>query len=113
MILQPPHVLVPVNFGQSAFVYAPANEHRTPNPCFIGPIIKSPAAAVALDYEDSKELFSIGRIDYQWLNRGTTTKGIHKNGTNHPTREFDEEWSEVDLFEIVLDDRGRSPISIL
>ncbi|XVE70123.1 hypothetical protein DITRI_Ditri10aG0046200 [Diplodiscus trichospermus] len=102
-------VLVLVNFGQSAFAYAPANGQRTPNPCFIGPLVNSPAAA--LGYEDSKELFSMGRIDSQWLNR-CTTKSSHNNGTNYPTTEFDEE-SEADLFEIVLDNNGRSPNSVL
>ncbi|XVE94944.1 hypothetical protein REPUB_Repub02eG0053500 [Reevesia pubescens] len=102
-------VLVLVNFGQSAFAYAPGNGQRTPNPCFIGPLVNSPAAA--LGYEDSKELFSMGRIDSQWLNR-CTTKGSHNNGTNYPTEDFDEE-SEADLFEIVLDNSGRSPNSVL
>ncbi|XP_022768728.1 uncharacterized protein LOC111312591 [Durio zibethinus] len=102
-------VLVLVNFGQSAFAYAPANGQRTPNPCFIGPLVNSPAAA--LGYEDSRELFSMGRIDSQWLNR-CTTKSSHNNGTNCPTTEFDEE-SEADLFEIVLDNNGRSPNSVL
>ncbi|KAL4284396.1 hypothetical protein GQ457_16G014880 [Hibiscus cannabinus] len=95
-------VLVLANFGQSAFAYGPANEHRTPNPCFIGPLVNSPAA---LGYEDSKELFSMGRIDSQWLNR-STTKGIHRS-----TMEFDEE--SEDLFEIALDNNGRSPNSVL
>ncbi|KHG25451.1 Protein SSH4 [Gossypium arboreum] len=106
-------VLVLVNFGQSAFVYSPANGQRTPNPCFIGPVVNSPAAAAALGYEDSKELFSMGRIDSQWLNR-CTNKGSHNNyGTNCSTMEFDEE-SEADLFEIVLDNNnGRSPNLVL
>ncbi|KAK8976339.1 hypothetical protein V6N11_074214 [Hibiscus sabdariffa] len=95
-------VLVLANFGQSAFAYGPANGHRTPNPCFIGPLVNSPAA---LGYEDSKELFSMGRIDSQWLNR-STTKGIHRS-----TMEFDEE--SEDLFEIALDNNGRSPNSVL
>ncbi|MBA0865768.1 hypothetical protein Goshw_015192 [Gossypium schwendimanii] len=103
-------VLVLVNFGQNAFAYGPANGQRTPNPCFIGPLVNSPAAA--LSYEDSKELFSMGRIDSQWLNR-STTKGSHNNGTNYySTSEFDEE-SEADLFEIILDSNGRSPSSVL
>ncbi|XP_017980842.1 PREDICTED: uncharacterized protein LOC18591155 [Theobroma cacao] len=102
-------VLVLVNFGQSAFAYAPANGQRTPNPCFIGPLVNSPAAA--LGYEDSKELFSMGRIDSQWLNR-CTTKGSHNVGNNYPTTDFDEE-SEADLFEIVLDNNGRSPNTVL
>ncbi|OMP11845.1 SPla/RYanodine receptor SPRY [Corchorus olitorius] len=102
-------VLVLVNFGQSAFAYGPANGQRTPNPCFIGPLVNSPAAAAALGYEDSRELFSMGRIDSQWLNR-CATRGGHGLGSNYPTTEFDEQSdSEADLFEIVLDSNGKSP----
>jgi hypothetical protein len=98
-------ILVLVNFGQSAFSYAQANAQRTPNPCFIGPPAKSPS----LGYEDSKELFSMGRLDSQWLNRSTTTKGSHVNEANNQGVDFDDE-SEADLFEIVLDNgTGRSP----
>lgn len=100
-------VLVLVNFGQSAFMYSPANPRRTPNPCFIGPLVNSPA----LGYEDSKELFSMGRIDSQWLNRNTAKASIN-GGANSPRVEFDEE-SEADLFEIVLDGTGRSPNTVL
>lgn len=98
-------VLVLVNFGQSAFTYTAANANRTSNPCFIGPVVNSsPAAAAALGYEDSKELFSMGRIDSQWLNRSST-----KCGHNNAASEFDEE-SEADLFDIVLDGGySRSP----
>lgn len=97
-------IRVLVNFGQSVFKYAPANLQRTPNPCFIGPLANSPA----LGYEDSKELFSMGRIDSQWLNR-STTRGhyIYGNSTNRGS-DFDEV-SEGDLFEIVLDSSAKSP----
>lgn len=101
-------VLVLVNFGQSAFMYSPANAHRTPNPCFLGALGSSPV----LGYEDdSKELFSMGRIDSdKWLNRNTAKGSSFYGGANIPTMEFDEE-SEADLFEIVLDSQsiGRSP----
>lgn len=98
------NILVLVNFGQSAFSYARANAQRTPNPCFIGPLVKSPT----LGYDDSMELFSMGRIDSQWLNR-STTKDSHINGANNQGLDFDDE-SEADLFEIVLDNgTGRSP----
>ncbi|KAJ9674352.1 hypothetical protein PVL29_023730 [Vitis rotundifolia] len=100
-------VEVLVNFGQSMFSYAPANAQRTPNPCFIGPLVNSPAAA--LGYEDSRELFSMGRIDSQWLNRCTTKSSLN-NGSK--ALDFDEE-SEADLFEIVLDRSGRSPHAVL
>lgn len=102
-------VLVLVNFGQSAFTYTPANAQRTSNPCFIGPLVNSPAAA--LGYEDSKELFSMGRIDSQWLNR-STTKGGQNMVANNRTEEFDEE-SEADLFEIVLENSEESPNSVV
>ncbi|KAF5740659.1 hypothetical protein HS088_TW11G00736 [Tripterygium wilfordii] len=97
-------ILVLVNLGQSTFNYAPANAQRTPNPCFIGPLVKSPA----LGYEDSKELFSMGRIDSQWLNRSVARGSLNNhNGVNKEV-DFDEE-SEADLFEIVLESSGRSP----
>ncbi|KAL2318515.1 hypothetical protein Fmac_032391 [Flemingia macrophylla] len=96
-------ILVLVNFGQSAFKYAPANAQRTPNPCFISPLVNSPGAT--LGFDDSKELFSMGRIDSQWLNR-SANKGNHPNGNNTQVLDFDE--SEADLFEIVLDGSEKS-----
>ncbi|XP_027190863.1 uncharacterized protein [Cicer arietinum] len=98
-------IMVLVNFGQNPFKYAPANAQRTPNPCFVSPLVSSPAAT--LGFDDSKELFSMDRIDSQWLNRTTTTKGSHHNGNNNTTMDFDEE-SEADLFEIALDGSGKS-----
>lgn len=98
-------VSVVVNLGQSPFKYGPANSHRTPNPCFMA---NSPAATIG--YEDSKELFSMGRIDSQWLNRCGPARGSQVSPGN-PNRalDFDED-SEADLFEIVLDScGGRSP----
>ncbi|XAR61915.1 hypothetical protein NMG60_11016465 [Bertholletia excelsa] len=99
-----------VNFGQRVFEYAPANLQRTPNPCFIGPLANSPS----LGYEDSKELFSMGRIDSQWLNRSTTRTGLSHNTNLSRSKglDFDVE-SESDLFEIALDSCGRSPNTVL
>ncbi|KAG4931612.1 hypothetical protein JHK82_048721 [Glycine max] len=94
-------IQVLVNFGQSAFKYAPANAQRTPNPCFIAPLVNSPGAT--LGYDDSKELFSMGRIDSQWLNR-SANKGNIPNGNNTQILDFD----EADLFEIVLDGSEKS-----
>ncbi|KAK4744031.1 hypothetical protein SAY87_010343 [Trapa incisa] len=91
-------ITVLVNFGQCPFEFAPANAQRTSNPCFIGPVVSS---ATALGYEDSRELFSMGRINSQWLNR-FMSRGSHNHNNNHRGVEFDEE-SEADLFEIVLD----------
>lgn len=101
-------IMVLVNFGQCVFQYAPANLQRTPNPCFIGPLGNSPA----LGYEDSKELFSMGRIDSQWLNRSTTRGFMLHNASNHKGGVDYDEVSEGDLFEIMLDSihsAGRSP----
>lgn len=96
-------ITVMVNLGQSVFKYAPANVHRTSNPCFISPLLNSPAAS--LGYDDSRELFSMGRIDSHWLDR--ITNGSHSNGTINRGKDFEDE-SEADLFEIVLDNSGRS-----
>ncbi|KAI6688073.1 hypothetical protein NL676_024901 [Syzygium grande] len=88
-------VMVLVNFGQAAFRYGPANTQRTSNPCFIGPLTNSPAAT--LGYEDSRELFSMGRIDSQWLNQ-FMSRGSHNHGNNNSrVRDYDDE-SEADLF---------------
>ncbi|KOM48986.1 hypothetical protein LR48_Vigan07g269000 [Vigna angularis] len=91
-------IQVLVNFGQSAFKYTPANAQRTPNPCFIAPLVNSPGAT--LGYDDSKELFSMGRIDSQWHNR-SANKANQPNGNISQVLDFDD--SEADLFEIVLD----------
>ncbi|KAE9586821.1 putative concanavalin A-like lectin/glucanase domain-containing protein [Lupinus albus] len=100
------NITVLVNFGQSAFKYAPANAQRTPNPCFTDPLVSCPAATLGDD--DSKELFSMRRIDSHWFNR-FTAKGSHNNDNdNNRAIEYDEE-SEADLFEIVLDGSGKSP----
>ncbi|KAK4274671.1 hypothetical protein QN277_017860 [Acacia crassicarpa] len=91
-------ITVLVNFGQSAFKYGPANVQRTPNPCFITPLVNTPTAT--LGYDDSKELFSMGRIDSQWRHV-VNPKGSYNNN-NNGVIDFDDE-SEADLFEIVLD----------
>ncbi|XP_042016024.1 uncharacterized protein LOC121763998 [Salvia splendens] len=93
-------VVVLVNLGQSPFRFAPANQHRTPNPCFMG-------ASPALGYEDSKELFSMGRIDSLWMQRSAARSNNTVNSIK-AMEEYDQE-SEGDLFEIVLESSGRSP----
>lgn len=99
-------VTVLVNFGQSVFKYAQANLHRTPNPCFMGELTSSPI----LGFEDSRELFSMGRIDAHWLERSTKRNAQYFGSVNRGISDYDES-SEGDLFEIVLDSnsRGRSP----
>lgn len=95
-------VTVLVNLGQSPFKFGPANLQRTPNPCFIGPLGNSPS----LGYDDSRELFSMGRIDSQWMQRSATAARSNNNTVNSlKALEYDQE-SEGDLFEIVLE---RSP----
>ncbi|KAL4559563.1 hypothetical protein LXL04_031706 [Taraxacum kok-saghyz] len=98
-------VRVLVNFGQSVFKYTQANLHRTPNPCFIGPL-----SSPVLGNEDSKELFSMGRIDSHWLDRSAKRSVQYYGSVNRGMSDYDES-SEGDLFEIVLDNnsRGRSP----
>ncbi|XP_058725148.1 uncharacterized protein LOC131596504 isoform X2 [Vicia villosa] len=102
-------IMVLVNFGQVAFKYAPANAQRTPNPCFVAPLVHSPGAT--LGFDDSKELFSMGRIDSPWQNRSTTKGNNNGGNNNNVVFDFDEE-SEADLFEIVLDGSEKSPYSV-
>ncbi|KAL9682805.1 hypothetical protein QQ045_014614 [Rhodiola kirilowii] len=53
--------------------------------------------------EDSKELFSMGRIDPQWLNRSAPRSSVYAGNGNVRVKDLDEE-SEVDeLFEIILE----------
>lgn len=94
-----------VNMGQSPFYYGPANGQRSPNPC---------AGALA-GLEDSKDLFSIGRLDSQYLsnffsNRGNSdeiTSGRTTVGySNRRKLDYDEE-SDADLFEIALERSGK------
>ncbi|XP_057779735.1 uncharacterized protein LOC130998321 [Salvia miltiorrhiza] len=81
-------VTVVVNLGQSPFRFEAANSQRTQNPCFI---TKNASCAAPLYELDSKELFSMGRIDGKW--RHCTE--------NLTATEFSDQLSEADLFEIV------------
>ncbi|XP_008776529.2 uncharacterized protein LOC103696623 [Phoenix dactylifera] len=92
-------VMVLVNLGQSKFKYAPANAHRTPNPCFIRSASADGGAAV-VSYEDSRELFSMGRIDSDWLDAAKQSKS-GKNGDDGGSVATDVD-AESDLFEIAL-----------
>ncbi|MFS7999209.1 putative B30.2/SPRY domain-containing protein [Helianthus anomalus] len=91
-------VTVLVNFGQSVFKYEPANSQRTQNPCFIGPMANSSLAG----YEDSKELFSMGIIDSQWLNQPPRS-GPYHGSVNIGRMKDNDEASEGDMFEIVIE----------
>eukprot|EP01018_Ginkgo_biloba_P039881 Gb_17990 [translate_table: standard] len=91
-------VTVMVNFGQSSFEYSAANAQRVPDPCFRRPANstskKFPGSSL---YEDSADLFSMGRIDSQWLG-GTGCSDSQDLQQKRPTSE-----GESELFEIVLD----------
>ncbi|XP_042018717.1 uncharacterized protein LOC121766523 [Salvia splendens] len=93
--------VVLVNLGQSPFRFEPANLQRSPNPCFMG-------TSPALGYEDSKELFSMGRIDSLWMQRSAARSNNNTVSSIKSLQEYDQE-SEGDLFEIVLESSGRSP----
>ncbi|GAA0147207.1 hypothetical protein LIER_42943 [Lithospermum erythrorhizon] len=92
-----------VNLGQCIFKYAPANLQRTPNPCFVGSLQNSPSLGF-----DSKELFSMGRLDPQWLN-SNTTRSTASNGAISEGLDYYGEESESELFEITLDGFVKSP----
>lgn len=100
-------VVVLVNLGQSPFKYVPANLQRTPNPCFVGPLANSPG----LGYDDSRELFSMGRIDSLWMQR-SAARSNNNTVNSLKALEYDQE-SDGDLFEIVLDSTGRSPYTTI
>ncbi|GER34621.1 SPla/RYanodine receptor (SPRY) domain-containing protein [Striga asiatica] len=94
-------VTILVNLGQSPFKYSPANLQRTPNPCFIN--------GTSLGYEDSRELFSMGRIDSQWLQRSANNNTV----SSIKAMGYDQD-SDGDLFEIVLDNTtGKSPYATI
>uniref|UniRef100_A0A7N0SXH6 SPRY domain-containing protein n=1 Tax=Kalanchoe fedtschenkoi TaxID=63787 RepID=A0A7N0SXH6_KALFE len=98
-------ITVLVNNGQSPFKYAHANDARRPNPCFL----ESPRSKRSgIFSEDSKELFSMGRIDSQWKIRPSTRSGVYTGSENARFREFDEESDIGDLFEIILEGNGTS-----
>ncbi|VFQ62324.1 unnamed protein product [Cuscuta campestris] len=98
-------ITVSVNLGQTHFKYAPANLRRTPNPCFTM-TEQCPSSSPGLGCgEDSRELFSMGRIDSEWLmiGEGAKSRSI-KRGVDD-----DDLGSDGDLFEIALDGSGKSP----
>ncbi|KAL4179746.1 hypothetical protein AMTRI_Chr13g121620 [Amborella trichopoda] len=96
-----------VNYGQSPFGYAPSNASRTPNPG----LTLRPTSSMARTL-DSTELFSMGRIDSQWLSSPGPGDLIESEAWR-----IDSQWlsrpgpgdlveseAETELFEIVLDD---------
>ncbi|KAG6496878.1 uncharacterized protein LOC121988463 [Zingiber officinale] len=94
--------MVLVNLGQSRFKYEPANAHRTPNPCFIRSSSVDYGAAAISD-DDSRELFSMGRIDAQWFDAAKKSQsGTKKSNANHESSYAVDVDADSDLFEISL-----------
>lgn len=56
-----------INLGQCAFEYAPTNDQRMADPCFKRPLFPSPQKVPDVLYEDYGDLFSMGKLDSQWL----------------------------------------------
>jgi len=90
-------VTVLVNLGQSAFEYAPANDQRVADPCFKRPLFPSPQKLPGAFYEDSGDLFSMGKLDSQWL-ANVDCSNSHDVQNKRPPSE-----GESEFFEIVLD----------
>lgn len=95
-----------INLGQSPFSYSPANAQRTPNPSHVGSGLLLSSGGLG----DSKELFSIGRINSQYLSNFFTNRGNDEiasgrttvGNSHRPKLDYDEE-SDADLFEIALE----------
>ncbi|GLJ43311.1 hypothetical protein SUGI_0899570 [Cryptomeria japonica] len=91
-------VTVLVNFGQRQFDYLPANGQRMANPCLRKQLqnnsVKFASRSV---YDDSGDLFSMGRIDAQWR------ESIEDSNSDMQHKHL---YSEADseFFEIVLDE---------
>ncbi|XP_062222757.1 uncharacterized protein LOC133921765 [Phragmites australis] len=99
-------VMALVNLGQGKFRYAPANARRTANPCFVRAASagdgRSVNGSMDLDFDDSGELFSMGRVDSGWLEASRMSKGRKESGAGTtPAGDLD---AESDLFEISLRD---------
>ena len=78
-----------INLGQSSFQYSPSNAYRTPNPCFVGPVVDLTPAAFG--YEDSKELFSMGRINSEWLTHTPTISTAISNSRSNKVLDSEDE----------------------
>ncbi|KAL6633984.1 hypothetical protein ACP70R_026655 [Stipagrostis hirtigluma subsp. patula] len=96
-------VMALVNLGQGKFRYAPANARRTANPCFVRAASavdgRGSGGSMGLDFDDSGDLFSMGRVDSGWLVEATRTSKGRKDSAGAGDLE-----AESDLFEISLRD---------
>lgn len=101
-------VMALVNLGQGKFRYAPANARRTANPCFLraasaGDDGRS-GGSLGLDFDDSGDLFSMGRVDSGWLETASRmSKSRKENGGGGGASAGDPD-ADSDLFEISLRD---------
>ena len=77
--------------------YALANAQRVADPCFKRKLFPSPIQFLGVLYEDSGDLFSIGKLDAQWrVNIGCS------NSHDSNQKIFPSE-GDSELFDIVLD----------
>jgi hypothetical protein len=99
-------VMALVNLGQGKFRYAPANARRTANPCFVRTASggdgrgSGGSLSLGLDFDDSGELFSMGRVDSGWMEASRMGRS-RKEGSGAPAGDLE---AESDLFEISLRD---------
>lgn len=101
-------VTVLVNLGQGVFKYTPAQ--RTPNPCFVSPLVNAGGGFHGNEYEDSRELFSMGMIDSQWFSQLTPKSSNNLVVDQRKDDELSNDMEicdEIELFEIVVEDEQR------
>ncbi|CAL4968253.1 unnamed protein product [Urochloa decumbens] len=108
-------VMALVNLGQGKFRYAPANARRTANPCFVRAASSAAAGdarggggggsgGMGLEFDDSGELFSMGRVDSGWLEAMRLTKSRKDSVAGSGAASVGDPEAESDLFEISLRD---------
>ncbi|KAL5213208.1 hypothetical protein ABZP36_024055 [Zizania latifolia] len=97
-------VMALVNLGQGKFRYAPANARRTANPCFVRAASTGDgrSGSMGLDFDDSGDLFSMGRVDSGWLEVSQMSSKSRKD--NGGTASAGDPDADSDLFEISLRD---------
>ncbi|TVU29262.1 hypothetical protein EJB05_20821, partial [Eragrostis curvula] len=98
-------VMALVNLGQAKFRYAPANARRTANPSFVraasGGDGRGSGGSLGLDFDDSGDLFSMGRVDSGWMESSRISKSRKDGGAGAGAGDLE---AESDLFEISLRD---------
>ncbi|XP_066318879.1 uncharacterized protein [Miscanthus floridulus] len=103
-------VMALVNLGQGKFRYAPANARRTANPCFVRAAsavddARGGSGSMGLDFDDSDELFSMGRVDSGWLETAKVSRSRKESiGGSGAASVVGDPQAESDLFEIPLRD---------